>query len=44
VFEQLPPSRYVLGGPAWRKESLEADVQVVHSLTEAADVLVALCR
>jgi len=42
LFEQLPPSRYVLGGPAWRKESLEADVQVVHSLTEAADVLAAL--
>lgn len=39
VLDQLPPNRYVLGGPAWDRIPLPADAHVVRHLAEATDRL-----
>lgn len=39
LLDRLPPSRYILGGPAWDQTTLPADVQPVRHLAEALEVL-----
>lgn len=42
LLDQLPPNRYLLGGPAWDRVPLPADVCRVRDLADAADRLLAL--
>lgn len=39
LLDQLPPNRYFLGGPAWDRVPLPADVHPVRNLAEATDRL-----